>query len=64
MEGNSNKALILTMDNGSEIVAKVPCPNAGPKFWMTASEVATLMFCMYHLILLGSVRVAVLRVLK
>ncbi|RJE24176.1 hypothetical protein PHISCL_03495 [Aspergillus sclerotialis] len=44
LEGASNKALVLTMDNGSELVAKIPCLNAGPKFWTTASEVATLMF--------------------
>lgn len=46
IEGNSNKALILTMDNGAEVVAKIPCPNAGPAVYMTSSEVATMKFRM------------------
>ncbi|CAG8331179.1 unnamed protein product [Penicillium nalgiovense] len=29
LEGNFNKAFILTMDDGNEIIAKIPCPNAG-----------------------------------
>lgn len=29
------------MDNGDEVVAKIPNPNAGPAFYMMASEVAT-----------------------
>ncbi|KAI9703538.1 MAG: hypothetical protein M1820_005842 [Bogoriella megaspora] len=40
-EGLHNKAFILTMDNGMEIVAKLPNPNAGPARYTTASEVAT-----------------------
>ncbi|KAM5441747.1 hypothetical protein MferCBS31731_003007 [Microsporum ferrugineum] len=44
LEGNFNKALILTMDNGKEVIAKIPCPNAGPSCYTTASEVATLKF--------------------
>ncbi|KAJ0425255.1 phosphotransferase family protein [Aspergillus carlsbadensis] len=43
-EGNFNKAFLLTMDDGSEVVAKLPCPNAGPPALTTASEVATLEF--------------------
>lgn len=43
-EGNFNKALVLAMDDGSEVIAKIPCPNAGPPL-VTASEVATLEFC-------------------
>ncbi len=39
-----NKALILTMDNGIEILAKLPCPAAGPQFYTTASEVTTRSF--------------------
>lgn len=31
----------MTMDNGVQIVAKIPNPNAGPAFYTTASEVAT-----------------------
>ncbi|CEL03731.1 Putative Phosphotransferase family protein [Aspergillus calidoustus] len=41
-EGNFNKALLLTMDDGNEVIAKLPCPNAGPPTLTTASEVATL----------------------
>lgn len=45
-EGNFNKALVLTRDDGSEVIAKIPCPNAGPPL-VTASEVATLEFCAF-----------------
>ncbi|KAI9815397.1 MAG: Phosphotransferase enzyme [Thelocarpon impressellum] len=41
VEGLYNKPFILTMDNGAEIFAKLPNPNAGPTFFTTASEVAT-----------------------
>lgn len=34
----------MTMDNGVEVVAKLPNPNAGPPFYTTASEVATRQF--------------------
>ncbi|KAJ5573480.1 uncharacterized protein N7459_007907, partial [Penicillium hispanicum] len=44
LEGSFNKALLLTMDDGNEVVAKIPCPNAGPPSLTTASEVATLKF--------------------
>ncbi|RDW64359.1 uncharacterized protein DSM5745_09770 [Aspergillus mulundensis] len=44
LEGNFNKALLLTMDDGNEVIAKLPCPNAGPQSLTTASEVATLKF--------------------
>ncbi|PGH23787.1 hypothetical protein AJ80_02217 [Polytolypa hystricis UAMH7299] len=44
MEGNFNKAFLLTMDDGNEVIAKIPCPNAGAPSLMTASEVATLSF--------------------
>ncbi|CAG8004782.1 unnamed protein product [Penicillium salamii] len=40
-EGLHNKAFILTMDNGSEVFAKLPNPNAGPPQFTIASEVAT-----------------------
>lgn len=40
-EGLHNKAFLLTMDNGMEVVAKLPNPNAGPATYTTASEVAT-----------------------
>lgn len=43
-EGMNNKAYILTMDNGTEVLAKLPNPCAGPSFYTTASEVATRAF--------------------
>jgi hypothetical protein len=44
IEGQYNKAFLMTMDNGAEVVAKIPNPNAGPAFYTTASEVATRHF--------------------
>ncbi|KAK0111553.1 hypothetical protein ONS95_001904 [Cadophora gregata] len=43
-EGMNNKAYVLTMDNGSEVLAKLPNPCAGPSFYTIASEVATRTF--------------------
>ncbi|PVH84672.1 hypothetical protein DL98DRAFT_651429 [Cadophora sp. DSE1049] len=43
-EGLNNKAYLLTMDNGSEVFAKLPNPIAGPAYYTTASEVATREF--------------------
>lgn len=43
-DGNNNKALLLTMDNGMQAVAKIPNPNAGRPHLMIASEVATMDF--------------------
>ncbi|ELR06647.1 hypothetical protein GMDG_00264 [Pseudogymnoascus destructans 20631-21] len=39
-EGGYNKVFRLVMDNGSVAIARIPCPNAGPAFKTTASEVA------------------------
>ncbi|KAF1921809.1 phosphotransferase enzyme family protein [Ampelomyces quisqualis] len=41
VEGLHNKAFLLMMDNGAEIFAKLPNPNAGPAYYTTSSEVAT-----------------------
>lgn len=49
VEGQFNKVLILTMDDGNEVVAKIPNPNAGPSFYMLASEVATRHFVSFKL---------------
>ena len=49
LEGNFNKAFLLTMNDGNEIISNIPCPNAGPPSLTTASEVATLKFRMYHI---------------
>ena len=44
IEGSFNKALLLRMEDGREVVAKLPCPNAGPANQTTASEAATIEF--------------------
>lgn len=48
LEGNFNKALLITMNDGNEVIAKIPCPNAGTPSLTTASEVATLKFRMFY----------------
>ncbi|KAL3433347.1 hypothetical protein BDV09DRAFT_186722 [Aspergillus tetrazonus] len=40
--GGLSKALLMTREGGSELIAKVPCRIAGPAFLTTASEVGTL----------------------
>ena len=37
-----NKATLLTVDNGTVVVAKVPNPNAGKPHFTNATEVATV----------------------
>ncbi|RAL01940.1 phosphotransferase family protein [Aspergillus ibericus CBS 121593] len=44
MGGNFNKAFLLTMNDGNEVIAKIPCPNSGTPVLTTTSEVATLKF--------------------
>ncbi|KAL2385017.1 hypothetical protein RJZ90_001633 [Blastomyces dermatitidis] len=39
-----NKTFLMSMENGREVVAKVPNPNAGIAHFTTASEVATMDF--------------------
>ena len=43
-EGNFNKAFLMTMQDGLQVVAKVPNPNAGCPHLTTASEVATMSY--------------------
>lgn len=43
-EGSFNKTFRLTMDDGSTAIARLPHPIAGPKYYTTASEVATMDF--------------------
>ena len=43
-EGPNNKVFLLGMENGKEILAKIPNPNAGHPHYLVASEVATLDF--------------------
>ena len=39
-----NKAMLLTMEDGAQVIAKIPNPNAGTPHFTTASEVATMEF--------------------
>ncbi|PKY04125.1 hypothetical protein P168DRAFT_343353 [Aspergillus campestris IBT 28561] len=43
-EGGFNRVCLLTMNDGFEIIAKIPCAVPGPKTYATESEVATLDF--------------------
>lgn len=43
-DGMFNKAFLMTMEDGREVVAKIPNPNAGVAHFTTASEVATMDF--------------------
>lgn len=43
-EGGYNKVFRLLMDDGKKVLARIPNPNAGPPFYTTASEVATMEF--------------------
>lgn len=43
-EGMYNKAYLFSIEDGQEVVAKVPNPNAGISHFTTASEVATMDF--------------------
>ena len=43
-DGMFSKAFLVTMEDGMQVVAKVPNPNAGLAHLTTASEVATMDF--------------------
>jgi hypothetical protein len=43
-EGRSSKVFLLEMEDGFEAIAKIPTPIAGPSYYSTASEVATMDF--------------------
>ena len=43
-DGLYNRSFILTMENGKEIIGKVPNTNAGAPHLTTASELATMDF--------------------
>ncbi|KAL4738465.1 kinase-like domain-containing protein [Aspergillus similis] len=43
-DGMFNKAFLISMDNGQEVIAKVPNSKAGVPHFTTASEVATMDF--------------------
>ncbi|KAL2835767.1 kinase-like domain-containing protein [Aspergillus pseudodeflectus] len=43
-EGGFNRVFLITMDDGFEVIAKIPYRLAGPRHYATASEAATLHF--------------------
>ncbi|KAI9370282.1 kinase-like domain-containing protein [Aspergillus egyptiacus] len=43
-EGGFNRVFLITMDDGLEVIAKLPYRLAGPRHYATASEAATLQF--------------------
>lgn len=43
-EGIYNKVLVLTMQDGDQVVARLPTPGAGPAHYTTASEVAIMAY--------------------
>ncbi|KDQ15000.1 hypothetical protein BOTBODRAFT_625693 [Botryobasidium botryosum FD-172 SS1] len=43
-EGSFNKIFLLRFDNEKELIARIPCPIAGPPHLTVASEVATIEF--------------------
>jgi hypothetical protein len=43
-EGMNSKVFLLVMEDGFEAIAKLPTPAAGPAYYLTASEVATMDF--------------------
>ncbi len=43
-KGGFNKIFLHTMDDGYEVIAQIPTPIAGPAYYTTASEVATIDF--------------------
>lgn len=43
-DGMFNKTFLFTMHDGTQVVGKVPNPNAGRAHYTTASEVATMDF--------------------
>ncbi|OGM48875.1 hypothetical protein ABOM_002958 [Aspergillus bombycis] len=48
LEGGFNKALLMTAENGKEIITKIPCPTVVPAEYSTASEAASLEYVRSH----------------
>jgi hypothetical protein len=46
-EGYFNKVFLMAMDDGKEVIAKIPNPNAGRPHLTIASEVATMDYVSY-----------------
>ncbi|EAU39256.1 predicted protein [Aspergillus terreus NIH2624] len=49
LEGGFSKALLMKRENGSKLIAKVPCHIAGPAYLTTTSEVGTLEYIMRYI---------------
>lgn len=47
-ERDRNKVFLITMNDGKEVIAKLPNPNAGRAHFTTASEVATMDFVRHY----------------
>jgi hypothetical protein len=45
MEGGFSKALLMSKEDGTEVVAKLPFSITGPPKYLTASEAAVLQYC-------------------
>ncbi|KAJ5203019.1 hypothetical protein N7449_005098 [Penicillium cf. viridicatum] len=48
MEGGFSKAFLMRKENGSEVIAKIPCHIAGPPTLTTAGEVGALEYIRKH----------------
>jgi aminoglycoside phosphotransferase len=48
-EGGFNRVFLLRIDDGFEVIAKIPYRNAVPAHYLTASEVATMQFVQQQL---------------
>lgn len=57
MEGGFSKALHMTKEDGTEVIAKIPSPNAGPARYTTASEVAIMKYGAHSLFVLSFSRI-------
>jgi hypothetical protein len=44
-EGGFNRVFLLTLDDGLEVIVKIPYPLTAPRHFTTESEVATPDFC-------------------
>jgi hypothetical protein len=47
MEGGFSKVFLMKKENGSEVIAKIPCHIAGPPTLTTAGEVGALEYSTY-----------------
>lgn len=54
-EGLNSKAFLMTMNDGAQVVAKVPNPCGGRPHFTTASEVATMDYVSWPMLFRRSV---------